>query len=61
MTVALWLEGGHPLTGKELDQIEAKGGDAAERGQGGDQCLRAVQPTPAREKAGCAAGHHRDG
>lgn len=59
--MTLWLEGWHPLTGEELDQVEAEGRDAAERGQGGDQRLRAVQPTPAREKAGCAAGHHRDG
>jgi hypothetical protein len=50
--MAWWLGGWYPLTSEELDQVDAEARDAAERGQGGDQRLRAVQPTPAREKAG---------
>jgi hypothetical protein len=60
MTMALLLEGVHPLTGEEIDKVEAEGGGSTEGSHGCDQRLWAVQPTPAREKSGCAAGHYRD-
>lgn len=60
MTMALLLKGVHPLTGEEFDQVEAEGGGSTEGSHGGDQGLRAVQPTPAREKSCYTTGYHRD-
>jgi hypothetical protein len=42
MTMTVLLEGVHLLTGEEIDQVEAEGGDAPERCHGSDQCLWAV-------------------